>query len=375
MTSGRRRVLVLYGGRSAEHEISILSARYVMRSLDPSRYQPLCVAIGRDGRWHLQDERSLPTTDDPRAVAIDAHGARAWLEPIPAAAADRGEHPGALRVEGRAPEPFDVVFPVLHGPMGEDGTVQGLFELAGVPYVGAGVAASALGMDKALQKQLLEQAGLPVVPHRLVRAAHWARARASCLETLAELGGDVFVKPANMGSSLGIGRARGAAEMEAAVDHALGYDTKVIVERALEHPREIECSVLGNDDAEVSLPGEIVVEHPDGFYSYDAKYVDDGARLLVPARLSPLEVRGVQLAALRAFRALDCAGMARVDMFLVGEVDLYLNELNTIPGFTAISMYPRLWEASGLPGPALVDRLVELALERHAARARLRTSR
>jgi D-alanine-D-alanine ligase len=369
-TPRRTRVLVLYGGRSAEHEISILSARFIVESLDRERFEPVLVGITKAGRWTLQDEASLRSNPhDPRAVAIDASRPEVILPPMPAAP-EASAAATLLGADGRRVD-VDVAFPVLHGPMGEDGCMQGLFELGRLPYVGAGVLGSALGMDKAVQKRVLAEAEIPVV--RSVTLA--GRLASEPLEPCEALGYPLFVKPANMGSSLGIRRARDRAELEAAVAHALEFDTKVLVEQGLDAPREIECAVLGNDEPVASIPGEIGVRHRDGFYSYDAKYIDDGAELIVPALLHRNEVTAVQLLALRAFRALECAGMARVDLFLTADRDIYLNEINTIPGFTAISMYPRLWAASGLAAEALVSRLVELGLERHAARARLRVTR
>jgi D-alanine-D-alanine ligase len=253
--------------------------------------------------------------------------------------------------------------------------VQGLLELAGVPYVGAGVLGSAIGMDKDVMKRLLAQAEIPSVAHRAVRRADWERDRGAALALIEELGAPVFVKPANMGSSVGVRRAASAAEIEAAVDHAFEFDTKVLAEQAVVGARELECSVLGNDDPIVSVPGEIVVDHADGFYSYRAKYIDEkGSSPRIPADLTPGVASAVQLLALRAFRVLECAGMARVDFFLSPGGELYVNEINTIPGFTSISMYPKLWEASGIPPRELVARLIDLALKRAAGRRRLRTT-
>lgn len=363
--SDKTRVLVLFGGRSAEHEISILSARFVARSLDPTRFEVLLVGITRAGRWHLQEE--IPT-GDASAVRLDERGPRVVLEPIPAASP-------RVSVDDRA-VPFDVVFPVLHGPYGEDGTVQGLFELAGVPYVGSGVASTAVGMDKAFQKQILAQAEIPVVPYHVIRRHDWDQDRAAAREACLELGLPLFVKPANMGSSLGVHKVKAAADLDAAVDDAFRFDLKLVIEKGLSGVREIECAVLGNDDPRVSLPGEIRVQHRDGFYSYDAKYLDpEGAALDIPAELHATERHVVQLTALRAFRALDAAGLARVDMFLDEDHNLYVNELNSLPGFTAISMYPALWHASGVRAEELVATLVDLALARHERRAALATAR
>jgi D-alanine-D-alanine ligase len=366
-----RRVLILFGGRSAEHEISIISGGFIAASLDRDLFEPLLVGIAPDGRWHLLEEAQLHASKDPREVTIDTSGPRAWLMPMPS----DGERAAQLFVEGREPIDFDVAFPVLHGPMGEDGTMQGLLELACVPYVGSGVTGCAVSMDKVFQKQVFQQADLPILKYRVVQQRLWSDQRDTLIEQCETLGYPLFVKPANMGSSLGIGKAGDRAGLVAAIEHAFSFDTKLVVEQGLDGAREIECSVLGNHDPRVSLPGEIVVRHSDGFYSYDAKYIDDGAELTVPAKLYHAEQNVVQLLALRAFRVLDCAGMARVDLFMSSEHEIYLNEVNTTPGFTGISMYPRLWKASGVEPQKLVSKLIELAIERHRERAALRTHR
>jgi len=360
----RLRVGVLYGGRSGEHEVSVVSAASVFRHLDRSRYDPVPIRIDRDGRWVLG--ASEPTAISAGEVTSEAGGAEPGgaLQPAEPTAAVTGG--------------IDVVFPVLHGTYGEDGTVQGLLELANVPYVGSGVLGSAVAMDKALAKTVLAAHDLPVVPSITVRDAEWAAgAAALATRAAAELGFPVFVKPANLGSSVGVSKAASPERLAAAVTLALEFDSKVLVEAAVPHAREIECAVLGNDDPIASLPGEIVVTHPDGFYSYDAKYLDpSGATTHVPADLSDETTARVQSLSVRAFRALELAGMARVDFFLDGSRNtLYVNEVNTIPGFTAISMYPKMWEATGVPYPELLDRLLQLAIDRHARRQRLRTSR
>ncbi|WP_437914666.1 D-alanine--D-alanine ligase family protein [Sorangium sp. So ce302] len=371
------RVAVLFGGRSAEHEISLLSARFVVEALDRDRFEPMLIGIDKSGRWLLQEEALLlGAARDPRLARLN--------EAMPEIALDA--HPGpageaTLTVPGGARSPIDVVFPVLHGPTGEDGCVQGLLELAGVPYVGSGVLGSAVGMDKDVMKRLLREAEIPIVPHVTLRRAAWDRDRGACIEQIAALSagsagfGPIFVKPANLGSSVGVRRVKARSEIEAAVEHAFEFDLKIVCEQGIEGVREIECSVLGDDDPIASVPGEIVVGHADGFYSYAAKYIDaDGATIRIPADLSPAEANAVQLVALRAFRALEASGMARVDLFLSPDRALYVNEINTIPGFTAISMYPKLWEASGIPARKLIERLIGLALERGARKARLRTS-
>jgi D-alanine-D-alanine ligase len=365
------RVAVVFGGRSAEHEISLLSARFVVESLDRERFEPILIGIDKGGRWLLQEEALLlGAARDPRLARLNAAMPDVALAAHPAA-----DREASLAIGGRGTTSIDVVFPVLHGPMGEDGCIQGLLELAGVPYVGAGVLGSAVGMDKDVMKRLLAAAEIPVVPSVTLRRAACEKDPRRALEQCEELGYPLFVKPANMGSSVGIRRAKTRAELADAIEHAFEFDTKVIVERGLDRPREIECAVLGNDDPIASIPGEITVDHPDGFYSYAAKYIDEkGATLRIPAELSPGQVTAVQLLAIQTFRALECAGLARVDFFLSAGGELYVNEINTLPGFTAISMYPKLWEASGVPGRELVGRLIDLAIERAARKARLRTS-
>ncbi|MFO0763019.1 MAG: D-alanine--D-alanine ligase family protein [Byssovorax sp.] len=366
------RVAVLFGGRSAEHEISLLSARFVVSSLDRERFEPLLVGIDKDGRWHLQEEaRVLAASRDPRLARLEGGYPEVTLAAHPGA---HGE--GSLAIGGgKDTAGVDVVFPVLHGPMGEDGSVQGLLELSGVPYVGAGVLGSAVGMDKDVMKRLLAGAGLPLVPHVTLRRLDWERGRGGALDRAEALGFPLFVKPANLGSSVGVSRAVDRASLARGVDEAFTFDHKVLVEKGLDRPREIECAVLGNDAPIASIPGEIVVDHQDGFYSYAAKYIDEkGATTRIPAALSEGEIAEAQRLSIATFQALECAGMARVDLFLDHDRKLWVNEINTIPGFTAISMYPKLWEASGIPAKELLARLIDLAMERGAARAKLRTS-
>jgi D-alanine-D-alanine ligase len=355
------RVGVIYGGRSGEHDVSVVSAASIFRHLDRSRYELVPIRIARDGRWLLGTREPTAITAADVADENPAGGTLQVAEPTTAVS-------GAV----------DVVFPVLHGPYGEDGTVQGLLELANVPYVGAGVLGSALGMDKAMAKAVFAAHGLPLAPHLTILAHEWeADSRRISAEIARKLRFPVFVKPANLGSSVGISKAEAEAELGAAMSLALEFDRKVVVEAAVPHAREIECGVLGNDDPQASLPGEIVVTHRDGFYSYEAKYLDpDGAATKIPADLSPELTDRVRRLSVEAFRALDLCGMARVD-FLFDDRGggLYLNEVNTIPGFTAISMFPKMWEATGLAYPDLLDKLVTLALERHERKQRLRTSR
>jgi D-alanine-D-alanine ligase len=357
----RRRVAVLFGGRSAEHEVSCISARSVIDALDPERTEVIPIGITREGRWHrLAGPPDLPSETGRMPEITDGSGTVVEL------AADAGVSTEIVAVDGSR-ESIDVVFPVLHGPYGEDGTMQGLLELAGVPYVGAGVLASALGMDKDVQKRLFLAAGLPVGPYEPVRETAW-RDDPETVEAAAEaLGYPLFTKPATLGSSVGVSKVHDGGELAGGLAEAFRYARDAVVERAAEGAREIECAVLGNDDPVASVAGEIV-PGGHGFYDYEAKYLDEhGARLLIPADLEPRVLDDVQRLAVAAFVAIKCAGMARVDFFLLGEDELWLNEVNTIPGFTSISMYPKLWEASGLPYGELVERLLDLAVERHEA--------
>ena len=356
--SDKIRVAIVFGGQSTEHEISILSARNILAALDRARFEPLLIGIDKCGRWLTQDpQRLLASAQDPRLVHI-ADGSPASLALAPFTAQKQP----------------DVIFPVLHGTLGEDGAMQGLFEVAGIPYVGAGVLGSAIGMDKDVAKRLLREAGIAVANFRtLHRAAFEADAAGACAG-LAPLGLPVFVKPANAGSSVGIRKVREAAALAAAIREAFAFDRKVIVEAALT-ARELELAVLGGEPPTVSGAGEIVVRHPDGFYSYDAKYLDaQGARLDVPAAISQRQLQQAQELALRTFAVLECEGMARVDLFLEPGGRLLVNEINTIPGFTAISMYPRLWAHSGVSSAELVSRLIELALRRARERGALQRS-
>ena len=356
----RRRVAVLFGGRSAEHEVSCLSARSVINALDPERTEVIPIGITREGRWYrASGPPALPSESGRMPEITDGSGSAVDL-------ATEGASTEIVAADGSR-ETIDVVFPVLHGPYGEDGTVQGLLELAGVPYVGAGVLGSAIGMDKDVQKRLFRAAGLPVGPYEAVRESVWAD-DPETIEAAAEaLGYPVFTKPATLGSSVGVSKVHGAQELAGGLEEAFRYARDALVEKAAEGAREIECAVLGNDDPVASIAGEIV---PAGheFYDYDAKYLDEqGAQLLIPADLKPGVLEDVQRLAVAAFVAVKCAGMARVDFFLLEEDELWINELNTIPGFTSISMYPKLWDASGVSYRELVERLLDLAVERHEA--------
>jgi len=356
----RRRVAVLFGGRSAEHEVSCISARAVIDALDPERTEAIPIGITRQGRWHrLPGPPALPSETGRMPEITDGSGTAVELQAA-------GVSTDIVAVDGSR-EPIDVVFPVLHGPYGEDGTVQGFLELAGVPYVGSGVLGSALGMHKDMQKRLLVAAGLPVGPYEAVRETEWAD-NPEAIEAAAEgLGYPLFTKPATLGSSVGVSKVHDAGTLADGLSEAFRYARDALVEKAAEGAREIECAVLGNDDPVASVAGEIVPEGHE-FYGYEAKYLDEqGAQLLIPADLKPGVVDDVQRLAIASFVAIRCAGMARVDFFLLGEDELWVNEVNTIPGFTSISMYPRLWEASGVPYRQLVERLLDLAVERHGS--------
>ncbi len=355
----RRRVAVLFGGRSAEHEISCLSARSVIDALDPEANEVVPIGITRDGRWLvLPGPPALPSESGTMPEVTDGAGPSVEL-------AGEGATRELVRDDGTR-EAIDVAFPVLHGPFGEDGAMQGLLELAGVPYVGAGVLGSAVGMDKAIQKVLFREAGLPVVPYDVVREPEWREDPEGVAARIQALGYPVFTKPATLGSSVGITKVRESEGLVAGMEEAFRYARKAVVEHGIEPVREIECAILGNDDPVASVAGEILPRGHE-FYDYAAKYLDEeGARLLIPAPIEPELMTLVQRMAIAAFRAIACAGLARVDLFLRDE-ELWVNEINTIPGFTSISMYPKLWEASGLSYGALVDRLLDLAIERAEA--------
>jgi len=372
------RLGVLFGGRSGEHEVSLTSAAAVMKALDPEKYELVPVGITPEGRWRVGSkalgllagaagdnlaQRTAPlqtVLEEGRAVtpSVDPTGPK--LLPL-------AKSSGAVTSR---PE-VDVIFPVLHGTFGEDGTIQGLLELADVPYVGAGVLASAAGMDKDVMKRLFRDAGLPVVPWEMVLRREWEDDPGGVRRKVKKrLRFPLFVKPANLGSSVGITKVHSPEEFQAGMDLAAQYDRKILVEKAVD-AREIECAVLGNDQPEASLPGEIVPVNE--FYDYEAKYIKEGSKLLIPARLSRRQIKRVRELAVRGFKAIDCAGMGRVDFLLDRKNGkLFLLEINTIPGFTSISMYPKLWEATGVPYTKLLDRLVELAIERHHDKLRTR---
>ena len=392
------RVGILFGGRSGEHEVSLLSAASVLNAIDKEKYEVVPIGITKDGRWltaeHAEnlltgklvlEPRNLragdPETTSPAAVL--AHGESVVVPPEPVhrrsglvpfqtdAAQMRRASDRAINV--------DVIFPVLHGTFGEDGTIQGLLELADIPYVGAGVLGSAAGMDKDIMKSLFIAAGIPIVKHVTILRAAWEKDPKKVQKLMeSKLTYPVFVKPANLGSSVGISKAHNRKELGPAIEEAAKFDRKIVIEQGVggkkEKAREIECSVLGNDEPEASVPGEIVPGTE--FYDYTAKYVDEGSQLIIPAKLTKAETKRVQELAVAAFQAVDCSGLARVDFLMDPKTrKIYLNEINTMPGFTAISMYPKLWGASGLAYADLIDRLIQLGIERHEDKKKNQYSR
>ncbi len=350
MKNTKQTIALLFGGKSAEHEVSVRSARYVAAAIDATKYRICFIAIDREGRWILSSHAALKKFP---AVSLRTHG-RELVAFIP------GSGGTLYNMTTKRTIQIGVVFPVLHGPNGEDGTVQGVCKSAGVPYVGASVLGSAVGMDKDVMKRLLRDAGLPIGKFITIAAGE----PVTYPSLVRELGTPLFVKPANMGSSIGVRRVASASEFAAALHDAFRFDTKVLVEEYIAG-REIECSVIGNEAPAASIPGEIVVH--DTFYSYDTKYVSsDGASLVIPAPLIPKAAKEVRQLAERVCKVLCAEGLARVDFFYTKAGKWYVNEINTLPGFTAISMYPKLWEATGLSGSELVARLIALAVERHA---------
>jgi D-alanine-D-alanine ligase len=366
----RIRVGVIFGGRSGEHEVSLMSARSVMSAMDAQRFEIVPIGISKEGRWIAGTDpmRALAQGSDAEPAALLGDPSRHALMKIECASDDE-------LTLSRVAE-LDVIMPILHGPYGEDGTIQGLFELAGLAYVGAGVVGSAVAMDKVVFKKVMEAEQIPVLPYRLVLRSEWERDPAGvAAEIEASFRYPVFTKPANLGSSVGISKCHQGNELEQGLREAARYDRRLIVEQGIE-AREIECSVLGNDEPIASVAGEIVPSRE--FYSYQAKYLDmgeEGSELVIPAPIAATVQDQVREWAVRAYKAIDCAGMARVDFLLEKGTDrLYMNELNTIPGFTAISMYPKLWEASGVSYSELIERLITLAMERYADKQRNRTN-
>ena len=392
------RVGILFGGRSGEHEVSLLSAASVLNAIDKEKYEVVPIGITKDGRWltaeHAENLLTGKLVLEPRnlragdpetttSAAVLARGEAVVVPPEPV-----HRHSGLVpfqtdaalmrRASDRAIN-VDVIFPVLHGTFGEDGTIQGLLELADIPYVGAGVLGSAAGMDKDIMKSLFIAAGIPIVKHVTILRGAWEKDPKKVQKQVeSKLTYPVFVKPANLGSSVGISKAHNRKELGPAIEEAAKFDRKIVIEQGVggkkEKAREIECSVLGNDEPVASVPGEIVPGKE--FYDYTAKYVDEGSQLIIPAKLTKAETKRVQELAVRAFQAVDCSGLARIDFLMDPKTGkIFLNEINTMPGFTAISMYPKLWGASGLAYADLIDRLIQLGVERHEDKKKNQYSR
>jgi D-alanine-D-alanine ligase len=367
--TAKTKIGILYGGRSGEHNVSLCSAASVVSALDRNKYDVTAIGIDRDGRWYVQDKSQIiPDKDFGKILAMKKRGK--WL-------VNHFEQKNKLHlynIENRGEEVvIDIVFPVLHGTFGEDGTLQGLLELAMVPYVGADVTGSAIGMDKDVAKRLLHEAGIPVVPSVTLNKQQWQNNSGHIMQAaLDKLGLPVFVKPVCTGSSVGVKKVKEKGELSAAVDFAFQFDTRIMIEKGIEC-REIECAVLGNENPVASILGEVIPSHE--FYSYEAKYIDpQGAALKIPAEIEPSLADSIRKAAVRGYVALGCSSMARVDFFLDKKTnEFYLNEINTLPGFTSISMYPKLWEASGIKYSDLLDKLIQLAVDRHKKKLEIKT--
>ncbi len=359
----KKKIAIVFGGRSTEHEISLLSAQNVIRSLDTSKYEAVLIGIDKSGKWHLNtDSLHLMHADDPSKIALA-------VDDNPVLLSQNAGEKSLIDVStGQTLSRVDVIFPVLHGLYGEDGSIQGLARLANIPCVGCSVLGSAIGMDKDIMKRLLRDADVAVADFVTIRPH--TRAQYSYEEISKKLGRELFLKPANLGSSVGVSRVDNAEAFEKALDYGFLYDPKVVVEEKIVG-REIECAVMGNEEAVCSIPGEVIPRG--GFYSYENKYLDEaGAELMIPAKLSPEDTARIQALALHTYQLLECEGMARVDMFMCADGKLIINEINTIPGFTGISMYPKLWEYSGVTNQALISRLIELAIESHEKRNTLK---
>src|SRR4051812_233643 len=391
------RVGVLFGGRSGEHEVSLLSAASVLNAIDKEKYEVVPIGITKDGRWLTAEHAENLLTGK---LVLETRNLRAGDPEItePAAVLARGEavvvppepvhrqsglvpfqtDAALLRRASDRAINVDVIFPVLHGTFGEDGTIQGLLELADIPYVGAGVLGSAAGMDKDIMKSLFIAAGLPIVKHVTILRSEWEKDPKRIEKLVGRLKYPVFVKPANLGSSVGISKAHHRKELGPAIEEAARFDRKIVIEQGVggnkEKAREIECAVLGNDEPAASVPGEIVPVKE--FYDYNAKYLDEGSQLIIPAKLTKGEAKTVRELTVKAFKAVDCSGLARVDFLMDPKTrKIYLNEINTMPGFTAISMYPKLWAATGVEYPDLIDRLIQLGIERHEDKKKNQYSR
>jgi D-alanine-D-alanine ligase len=410
--SKKLRVGVLFGGRSGEHEVSLLSGASILKAIDQKKYEVVPIGITKQGRWVTANDasrllagetakklapenltgvqsQSQPRAGDPAATASAAvlqRGDAVIIPPVPSQGGLQPLEVSAHSNPAQAALALDVIFPVLHGTFGEDGTIQGLFELADIAYVGSGVLGSATGMDKDVMKRLFRASGLPITPHVTLLRGQWEADPMKCRKLIErELRYPLFVKPANLGSSVGISKVHGRKELPAAMDLAGSYDRKIVVEQGVggrerggSRPRELEVAVLGNDAPEASVVGEIVPSRE--FYDYEAKYLSEGSVPIIPAKLSKAESRKIREMAIAAFRACDCAGLARVDFLMepgtkTRPARVYVNEINTLPGFTSISMYPKLWEASGMPYKQLIDRLIQLALERHREKQQTQFSR
>lgn len=363
MKKKKIKVGILFGGKSAEHEVSLQSARNVADAIDKNKYNVVLLGIDKSGKWHLNNDSSrfLLNSQNPKLIALNKENTKS-VALVP-------QSNGFLSLENSAnnTEKIDVIFPILHGPFGEDGTVQGLLKLAGVPFVGAGVLGSAVGMDKDVMKRLLRDAGIPIGKFLVLREDD----KLSFKTVIKKLGLPFFVKPANMGSSVGVSKVSKRPQFVTALEKAFKFDRKVLLEENISG-REIECSVLGNDKPIASVPGEILVHNE--FYSYDAKYIDEyGASLAIPAKLSKVEIKKVQKLAIETFKVLSCEGLGRVDFFLKKSGEFMVNEINTIPGFTSVSMYPKLWEVSGISYTKLIDILIQLAIERFEKERKLKT--
>jgi D-alanine-D-alanine ligase len=360
------RVGILFGGQSAEHEVSLQSAKNIMAAIDTNKYEVIPIGIDKKGKWHLNEgSRFLLPATEFGLPKLPEEGENLALVP-----GKQDEQLVALSGQQKL-GPLDVIFPVLHGPLGEDGTVQGLLKLANVAFVGAGVLGSAVGMDKDVMKRLLRDAGIPIA--RFIATSRYSSQEIGFDDARAQLGLPLFIKPANLGSSVGIHKVKDRIGFERAVRDAFNYDNKILIEECIEG-REVECSVLGNENPVASVPGEILPRHE--FYSYEAKYLDEnGAVLEIPAKLPPETSKRIRQLAIETFSVLCCEGMARVDFFLRGGEEIIVNEINTIPGFTRISMYPKLWEATGISYGELIDRLIQLAIERFEREKRLKTDR
>ncbi|MDR3302534.1 MAG: D-alanine--D-alanine ligase [Spirochaetaceae bacterium] len=363
------KVGILFGGRSAEHEVSLQSAKNIFEAIDRSKFEPVLIGIDKSGKWLFENAESfLLNSADPKKIKLNPEGAHVAIVPQSGGAVSQLE---SSAQDGKNGEKFsvDVVFPILHGPFGEDGTVQGLLKLADIPFVGASVLGSAIGMDKDVMKRLLREAGLPIGKYRVL---HYYEALPAFKDIAAELGAPLFVKPANMGSSVGVQKIHNEAEYGAFTKDAFNYDTKIVLEEFIAG-REIECAVLGNEQPVASIPGEVKPTHE--FYSYDAKYIDEnGADLEVPAKLPADKVNEVQELAVKTYKVLCCEGLSRVDFFLTHDGKFFVNEINTMPGFTKISMYPKLFAAADISYTCLITRLIELAIARFEKEKTLKTS-